>query len=136
MKYIEIVRTRNSKSGIVGILSINNTPQCVVLERPWNNNKAFDSCVPAGIYVLKRIMSPKYGDTFEIQDVPDDRKHCLIHWGNRIKDSLGCTLTGTSIGALQGELAVLESKKAFNHFMLSMGSDKEAMLIISNPVLA
>jgi len=136
MKYIEIVRTRQNKNGIVGVLSINNDPECVTLERPWLNNKPFDSCVPAGIYQLKRIVSPKYGDTLEIQNVPDDRKHCVFHWGNRKKDSLGCVLTGTRIGRLHGELAVLDSKKAFNLFMMAMGSDKEAILIISNPMFA
>lgn len=135
MKYLEITRTRQNESGIVGILSINGDPECLTLERPWGNNKPFDSCVPAGIYQLKRIVSPRYGDTFEIQDVPDDRKHCVFHWGNRKKDTLGCILTGTRIGGLQGELAVLDSKKAYNLFLLAMGSDEEAVLFISNPVI-
>ncbi len=136
MKYLEIVRTRQNKEGIIGILSINNTPECVTLEPPWKDNKAFESCVPAGIYQLKRIESPKYGDTFEIQNVQDDRKHCIIHPGNRLRDTLGCVLTGTRIGFLHGELAILDSKKAYEKFLHSMGSDKEAILIISNPVLA
>lgn len=135
MKYIEIVRMRNNKNGIVGVMSINNDPECVTLEQAWNNNTPFASCIPAGLYELKRITSPTFGDTFEIQNVPGGRNHCIFHSGNTIADTRGCVLTGTYIGRLNGRLAILDSKKAYNKFLFAMGSDKEALLIISEPAI-
>ena len=136
MKYIEITRTRQNKNGIVGILSIDNDPFCVTMERPWEDNKANVSCVPVGIYALKRITSPTFGDTFEIQDVPNDRKHCIFHWGNTIVDSRGCVLTGLKIGRLGDDLAILASKDAYNEFLAAMGDDIEAILVISSPMIS
>ena len=141
MKLIEITRTRGGEHGTFGMLLIDNTPQCVTLERPWKANEANISCIPAGFYFCKRIESPTYGDTFEIQDVPNGRKHCIFHWGNWVTNTKGCVLTGESFGKLKaiGQLkaapAILSSKKAYNQFLHSLGNAKVIGLAISVPTL-
>ena len=112
----ELLRFEKSKKGVFGVLKIDGKSVCLILERPWENNEPNISCIPDNIYVCKRVDSPKYGDTFEVQGVPS-RTNILFHWGNTIENSLGCLLTGSSMGELDGERAVLNSKDAFHKFM-------------------
>lgn len=136
MRVVEITRSRNTQQGIVGIIAIDNVPFCVCLEQPWNNNKAFASCVPAGFYHAKRIESPRYGWTFEIQNVPNGRVHCVFHWGNDVDDTRGCVLTARYIGKLKGKLAILYSRKTFDAFMDKFIGEEIIGLIITNPALS
>lgn len=88
----------------------------VTLERPWLNNKQQVSCIPCGVYICKRVKSPKFGITFEVTNVPN-RSHILHHSGNFVKDTLGCVILGVRFGKINNTIAVLDSKKAFNKFM-------------------
>lgn len=73
---------------------------CYTLELPDLNNDGIEgnevrkSCIPEGTYPVKRHKSPKFGDTFWIQNVPG-RSGILIHAGNFHKDTLGCVLAGS-----------------------------------------
>ena len=102
-----------------GVL-IDKDPFAVTLEDPWKENESFVSCILAGDYRCVRIKSPKFGDVFEIMNVPG-RDHILFHWGNREKDTQGCVLIAEKFGRLAGEAAVLTSKnrpgEGFNEFM-------------------
>lgn len=89
-------------------------PWLVTLENRWADNRPNVSCIPAGTYICRRIVSPKYGVTFEVTDV-QGRTHILFHWGNYPDDTLGCILLGiTSDPAMP---AVWHSKNAFAEFM-------------------
>jgi len=135
MKFVEITRSRQSEQGIVGILAIDNIPFCITMEQPWNNNIPFKSCVPAGFYYCKRFNSPTYGWTFEIQNVPNGRKYCLFHWGNRVMNTVGCVLTARWIGLLEGDLAILDSHSTFDRFMARMEDVEIFGLCITQPAL-
>ena len=63
------------------------------LENPWLDNAPNISCIPVGSYVCKRVISPKYGETFEITGV-DGRTHILFHEGNYPSNTMGCVLLG------------------------------------------
>jgi len=91
-------------------------PFATTLELRWRNNIKENSCIPAGIYECRRIKSPKFGWTFEVTGVPN-RENILFHWGNTIKDTLGCIIVGEQFGVLGGLTAVLASKKGFKEFM-------------------
>ena len=52
------------------------------VERPWLNNQPNVSCVPEDTYQVNWRRSPKFGHTWELQDVPD-RTYILIHVAKR-----------------------------------------------------
>lgn len=98
------------------------TVQCQTLELPWRGNVNQISCIPAGIYECHLRYSPKHNfDLFWVDGV-HGRGAIEIHAGNRVRDSLGCILLGTSRGVLDGEDAVLQSRSALAAFLTAMGS--------------
>ena len=54
----------------------------------------------------------------------------LIHAGNRIRDSKGCTLVGLTRGKLEGEPAVLESRLALDRLRELIGPHHADLTII------
>ena len=126
---VNINRQEFNKNEILGILSMNNKIICYTLENAWHNNEKNISCIPEGIYICKRHNSPKYGETFIITGV-EDRTNILIHWGNTHINTKGCILTGSEVGYLDGERAVLSSKKAFNVLMGELKDIDEFILTI------
>jgi len=73
---------------------------CHSLELPYLNNAKKISCIPEGVYQVKKITSPSQGLCFSIQNVPQ-RDHILIHKGNYAgsdnpntghPDILGCVI--------------------------------------------
>lgn len=89
MSKCQIKRIASREDGTFGVLLWMGFPVCVTLELPWKNNAAQVSCIPSGRYLCKRVDSPKFGDTFEITNVPG-RSHILFHGANTINDLLGC----------------------------------------------
>ena len=98
------------------------------LERAWHNNERRVSCIPEGKYVCKRIISPKFGETYEICDV-ENRSHILFHAGNYTKDSLGCVLLGKN--KLVERKMITQSKVACKEFMKALQDIDQFMLCIS-----
>lgn len=86
---ISIKRVCSRPDGTFGVLLVDDVPVCVTLELPWRNNERRVSCIPAGIYAAKALSSPKFGDTYWLQDVPN-RSEILIHGAGTIDDLLGC----------------------------------------------
>jgi hypothetical protein len=84
------------------------------LENPWLNNQPNISCIPAGRYICRRIISPTYGETFEVTDV-HGRTHILFHWGNYVGNTMGCILLGTTRDPAVP--AVWNSRTAHTEFM-------------------
>ncbi len=84
-----------------------------VLENPWLENRKWVSCIPEGIYICKRKISPRFGETFEVTNVPD-RTHIVFHWGNWERDTLGCILVGRNTDYKH---MITHSRLAFGDFM-------------------
>jgi hypothetical protein len=120
--------------GITGVMIDPNgyIPFAVTLELPWMSNKPFISCIPSSIYTCERVMSPKYGTTFEVKDV-FNRSNILIHWGNLDDNTQGCILLGESFGVLKGEPAIMDSMKAFKEFMQILKGEEEFRLDLRKP---
>nr|WP_321513145.1 DUF5675 family protein [uncultured Pseudodesulfovibrio sp.] len=97
------------------------------LENPWLDNARNISCIPAGEYVCRRVISPKYGETFEITFVPG-RTHILFHWGNYPDNTEGCVLLGSSRAV--DVPAVWSSKAAHAEFMETTRDVEEFTLSI------
>lgn len=118
---------------------------CVTLERPWVDNNDDGkrdrgvSCITAGTYVFKRrVDSPKHGECFEGQDIPD-ATNIQIHAANLPDELEGCIALGTAFGNVQrkqdlGPLpGIVSSKVAVAAFMRRMdGVDAFSLAIVDS----
>lgn len=111
---LEIVRLEEGSYGTFGILKVQKRIQMFTLEpNDWENQTSVSS-IPAQQYLCKRYNSPKYGETFRVEEVPG-RTNILFHWGNWTSDTEGCILLGT--GILSDKTGIANSKRAFEQFM-------------------
>lgn len=126
MTQITINRELSTNEGTEGILTARFQDSKLTLrtiECPWKKNKVNYSCIPAGNYICRIVISPRFGRRYEIYDVPK-RTHILFHPGNRAgdreigfeSDSRGCILLGMDCGTLGGQKAVLNSRHALGAF--------------------
>src|SRR3990170_3733275 len=115
-KYFTIIRSPSMEDGTFGMMLDGLTPFCLTLELEWKLNEPNESCIPDGDYICKRVNSPKFGNTFEVCNVPN-RTAILIHKGNIEDDSHGCIILGEQFEPLNGKNAVLSSGKAFSEFI-------------------
>jgi hypothetical protein len=128
------------KMGTFGILI---TPQSIyqTVEQPWNDNKPFQSCVPAGIYTLREYASPRFGLTFaleggtvaltrpEVDANPELKRYaCLFHSANHARQLQGCIAPGMELGAINREWAVMSSTTAMKHLLPEM-HDGDTLII-------
>ena len=115
----------------LGRLKLPNGCTCLVMENPWRGNKKGASCIPEGIYTMRKRRSPmvertsggEFLDGWEICDAPD-RTFIMIHPGNYVRDTDGCLLVGKTIG-WNGELMVTHSRDVFRSLMKSLESQDE-----------
>ncbi len=103
---IVLTRFQEDEKQTEGTLELYNNEKllfsCKVLELPWRDNKRRISRIPRGHYECVKHISPNFGNSIWIKDVPD-RSEILIHVGNFIgnpnpktgkPDSLGCPIVG------------------------------------------
>lgn len=83
------------------------------VERPWLDNQVSVSCIPTGEYELGWRESPRFGQTWHVQDVPD-RTYILIHVANFSKDVEGCI--GLGMDLMGDTVAVSNSRAAVKKF--------------------
>lgn len=106
------------------LLKETGVPFALTLERPWRDNQPNVSCIPRGRYIARRHISPRFGETFWVQNVPG-RSEILFHPGNLADDSHGCILVGEKFDPLNGQDGILASKEGFNEFLdLTKGLDE------------
>lgn len=103
--------------GTFGVFLDDDIPFCVTLELPWKNNERGKSCIPADSYICKRVDSPKFGDTFEVQKVPG-RSLIRFHSVNIPKDTHGCIGLAEMFEPMFGQEAIKNPipGKAMNEF--------------------
>ncbi len=116
MKSFSVIRVAENLDGTFGVFLEENISFCLTVERRWINNERGKSCIPLGEYICRRVNSPKFGNTFQICDVPN-RSEILFHKGNLMDDSHGCVIVGEQFEPLNGKNAVLSSGKAFDEFL-------------------
>ncbi len=107
---------------------------CSTFELPDRNNNVNISCIPAGEYPLKMIVSPKYGPCYKVHNVPG-RTDILIHTGNTTDDTLGCILPCSSFGLLKTkhssfmQIAGLSSRVAYVRLMAILEGESHTLTI-------
>lgn len=117
---IKLTRVSHRADGEFGIIELAGMPICLTLERPWLQNEKMKSCIPAGSYLCRRVLSPKFGDTFEVTNVPS-RTNILFHGGNIVDDSLGCIMLGEQFNIWKdGRCSITSSRVAVAEFMQAL----------------
>lgn len=128
-------RVDHREWGVYGVLIGPIGPICVTLERPSLEHFGKMSCIKQGIYTTKLTHSPAFKTvTPELFGV-DGRSHIRIHWGNKVADSRGCILTGTTfdpVGGMNGKEGVTGSKMAFDELMDLLRDVTTFQLHVSN----
>jgi len=119
----------NFKYGTFGALILSGQFFCVTLENPDIANKRNISSIPAQQYLCRKVQSPKWGETYEITNVPD-RTHVLLHPGNIVKHTEGCIILAQYPGKLRENRAVLNSGNTYRSFMKRMELHHEFLLTI------
>lgn len=118
-----IERTEYNKNYTLGKLTFDDF-ECVTIERPWANNQPFFSCVPVGKYDLCKFNSLKFGKVYALngngicisEGVNCTRYAILIHPANLSSELQGCIALGDQFGIINGQKAVLNSKKTVSRF--------------------
>ena len=125
-----LIRDTFTDKSVLGKLYLNAEFYGHTLELAWKDNKKRISCIPKGVYEVKKRNTEKSKYKYEhlhILDVPD-RELILMHIGNYPKNSKGCILLGNT-RALN---FVGDSRKAFYRLMYDLGSFEEIELVIKN----
>jgi hypothetical protein len=113
------------------------------LERPWIKNPAGtgglprESCIPDGYYQLRPHHSRKFPDSYILTgetlgvygySVPQGqdygRSAILIHPANKVGELLGCIAPGMTHGMIEGELGVLDSRRAMDKLRAILGREE------------
>lgn len=124
MRIVEIIRLEESDTGTIGVLKLDKRVFCMTLESADRLNKSNISSIPTQQYICVRSMSPRFGETFTILDIPD-RSNVLFHPLNVVEETEGCIGLGEYVSKLRGQRAILNSGKTFKRFMQEMiGEDK------------
>ena len=130
MRKVTIGRTESDASGTFGKLSTDSGFECYTGELPWKDNAPDISCIPAGVYEAEIIASPKHGNCYQVQSVPN-RTMVEIHAGNFCgdvsqglkTDVLGCIILGRAIGGIGNQKAVLSSRDALQAFEADLNGE-------------
>jgi len=101
----------------VGVLSGKGI-ELKTLERPWLSNKSNISCIPEGVYIVKRDKVGRF-QYYAVQDVPG-RFAIEFHAGNFVEHSQGCILVGEG---LNREQDLINSNNAINKMVESIGDN-------------
>ncbi len=113
---VEIVRLEESPQGTLGALCVDGQLLCLTLEPPERQNRRDVSCIPAGRYRCARTVSPRFGETFAVRDVPG-RSGIIFHGGNTVADTRGCVLLGERFAPPGAARGVQDSRRAVAAFM-------------------
>jgi len=130
VKIFTIKRIAYIQDGTFGVfLNENNIPFALTLEREWLKNQRGISCIPDGVYICSRIASPKFGNTFEVKNVPN-RSEILFHKGNLSDDTHGCILVGEQFEPIGNKTAIISSTKGYGEFLNKLKDDNHFELKI------
>ncbi|MBV30859.1 MAG: hypothetical protein CL504_09510, partial [Actinobacteria bacterium] len=118
--------------GTLGVIQVDDQ-KFYSVERPWMDNAPNVSCIPEGEYKVSWRLSPRFGETWHIQDVPD-RTHILIHAANFPYDVEGCI--GLGMGVMDQRVGVKSSRRAVQSFDELTRSEEEWLLKVEFAHLA
>jgi hypothetical protein len=132
---ITIKRFAYHPAGTLGVMQVpsNTVHKFFTIERPWLDNKPFESCIPLGEYKLKWQESPKFDWCYEVESV-EGRTHILIHVANYPTDVVGCIGLGKFL--MEDRIAVGRSRAAMAEFHDLTGGRPWQLKIVNAPYAA
>jgi hypothetical protein len=127
---ITLKRLSDDSVQTLGILTNVTGKVYQTLELAWKKNAKQISCIPKGIYKVRKRTSAKYGEHFHILNVPN-RDFVLIHHGNYHTDILGCILVGKGLADINkdGRLDVTGSRQAMKELLSTLPKEFELEII-------
>ena len=129
---MKITLKRLSDDGVqtLGILTNVTGKVYQTLELAWKKNAKQISCIPKGVYKVRKRTSAKYGEHFHILNVPN-RDFILLHHGNYHTDILGCILPGKGLADINkdGRLDVTGSRQAMKELLSTLPKEFELEII-------
>ena len=129
MLNLKLTRIAYNTIGTKGLLFVPGLPRPLyTIENPWLDNKKTDSCIPLGTYICKPVISPRFGKTIEVTDVPN-RSHILFHAGNSPDDTDGCIILGSN-GTAGDRMWISNSKLAVVDFLNAVGREPFVLEIV------
>jgi hypothetical protein len=126
MKVAHLQRKYRTEKPTLSVLSFYEN-KTYILELPYKDNKQSISCIPEGQYLCTWVLSPKFGWTYQVTNVPN-RGNILIHSGNSAIDTHGCLLPGLSTDL---DLHVWGSKPALSRIQSFFNRDNFKLIIKS-----
>lgn len=126
----KISRVCSNSHGVFGVFLIDDLPICVTLEETWLDNLFRESCIPEGVYEVRKYSGTKYKNVWQIYGV-DGRSAILIHWGNTERNTAGCVLMGRYFAQFGDRRGVADSKNTIN-MLRSKLPDKFEIYIENN----
>lgn len=125
-------RTKQDSVQTLGALTVGGF-ECYTLELPWRGNKRRISRIPEGIYTGIPHVSPNFGNSIWIKDVPD-RSEILVHYGNFYRNTLGCVLVGRTLFDIDddGHVDVTHSRSTMEQLYDIIRYEKEFPVIVKN----
>ena len=106
--------------GTFGRIHLPGSQVLFTCERPWRNNQNDVSCIPDGVYTLKKRRSGvverssvgDYVEGWEVTNVPG-RTFIMLHPANWPHELEGCIAPGKNYRILEGRNGVTDSRAAF-----------------------
>lgn len=139
--HLELIRYAFFPDRVLGAVRIDGGQRYYTIERPWLENEAFVSCIPEGVYPLRRYDSPKFkamqdrhgGDhTWEICGIPE-RDDILFHTANYADELFGCV--GLGITVMANLTGVAQSRIAAEEFYSATRGVNEGTVEIKSGAL-
>ena len=122
--------------GTNGQINIADKRLCSSIELPWKANRTQASCIPEGIYELKKRYSPKHGHHLQVINVPG-RDLILLHPANdALKELKGCIAPVSLLtGEGKGNSSRIALKKVLDKVFPELEKGNKVFLIIKSEQL-
>jgi len=123
-------------SGVIRVIDNECRPlfAAITLERGWQKNLPFISCIPIGNYIIKIEWSEKFQkDLWEIKGV-DNRSECKFHVANFWTDLEGCVSLGLKSKKINADeyFDITNSRNTMKAFHDVLKGSKEHYLTIND----
>jgi hypothetical protein len=116
--------------GVLGEITCGTEHVCWTLERPWEMNRKYVSCIPCGKYETEKWWDSRRDSyVFWLKNVPA-RSEILIHPGNKIADSKGCIIPGLEYDIYTDYFIVENSRDSIDALNICLGNFNKCLLNI------
>ncbi len=140
---LELKRTNTGNTGTFGVMYAEGFA-CFTIEKPWRNNRPFESCISARTFKVIPFSSEKHPRCYKIVELNGGevkgRWNILFHIANLAGDKKkglqsdlsGCIAPGFSKGELRGQEAVLKSGVAMTALRRIIDAADSTTLVIED----